>query len=239
VFGFSSKGSAQTTLIIATGEHAPHVSENPKDSILTEIFDEVAHEMGVKFVFKFMPWKRCELSVEKLEAWGAIPYVSTPEREKKFYFSDKLYDNQSKFFFYSGGPHKEIPYAELTDLKGYRIGAVRGYYYEKEFLDAGLNVEYAASEEQNFRKLKAGRVDLVPADEVLGFFLIRKLFPKEVGNFSTLPKPLNVSANYLMTSKQYPDTQGLLAKFNVALRKIKENGVVQRIVAEHGIVLTY
>ncbi|MHC1728271.1 MAG: substrate-binding periplasmic protein [Syntrophobacteraceae bacterium] len=240
VIGFSCKGLAVTTLVIATGEHPPYVSENQKESFMTEVLHEVAHEMGVRFEFRFMPWKRCELAVEKLEAWGAIPYVITPEREKKFDFSERLYNKQSKFFFYSrSGTYKQIPYADLSDLKGYRIGGVRGYYYEQAFLEAGLDVEYVTAEELNFRKLQAGRVDLIPAEVVLGFHIIRKLFPLEVGNFFTLSKPLDASGNYLMTSKQYPDSQNLLTKFNVALKKIKGNGVYQRILDKHAVVLTY
>jgi len=240
VIGFASTGLAETTLIIATGELPPYISENQNENFLTEVLNNVAQEMGVTFEFKFMPWKRCESAVEKLEAWGMIPYVPTPEREKKFYFSEKLYDRQSKFFFYSpGGTHKQIPYAGLSDLKGYRIGGVRGYYYEQMFLEAGLNVEFVATEEQNFQKLKLGRVDLIPVEEVTGFYIIRKLFPYEAGNFFTLSKPVSVSEIYLMTSKQYPDTNNLLARFNSALKKVKKNGIYQKILDKHGINLRY
>jgi polar amino acid transport system substrate-binding protein len=141
VIGFSSIVAAETTLIIATDEYPPYVSERPEESFLTELLQEAAKEMGVTFVFKFMPWKRCEIALEELKAWGAIPYVPTPEREKIYYFSDKLYHRQSMFFSYSpDGKHKQIPYSELTDLKGYKIGGVRGYYYEQPFHEAGLNV---------------------------------------------------------------------------------------------------
>jgi len=240
VMGLASEGLAETTLIIATGELPPFVSENRDDSFLTEVLHEVAREMGVTFVFRFMPWKRCELAVDKLEAWGMMPYVPNAERKKKYYYSEKLYNRQSKFFFYDPtGTRKQIPYAALSDLKGYRIGGVRGYYYEQAFLEAGLHVEFATSEEQNWQKLKAGRVDLIPAEEVNGFYMIRKLFPREAGNFFTLSKPLSVSGIYLMTSKKYPDTQNLLAKFNTALRKVKENGIAQRILDRHGVVLIY
>lgn len=240
VIGFSSKVSAETTLVIATGELPPYVSENKNESFLTEVLDEVAREMGVKFVFKFMPWKRCELALENQDAWGAVPYVQTPERGKKFYFSDKLFNRQAKFFSYSpDGKRKQIPYAGLSDLKGYVIGGVRGYYYEQPLLQAGLQVELVTTDEQNFRKLKAGKVDLIPSDEVVGFYIIKKRFPLEAGNFSTLSTPLDASGDYLMTLRKYPDTQGLLAKFNAALKKVKENGVYQRILDKHGIVLTY
>jgi polar amino acid transport system substrate-binding protein len=116
---------------------------------------------------------------------------------------------------------------------------VRGYYYEQSLVEAGLRVKFVTSDEQNFWKLRAGRVDLIIADEVVGSYIIRKRFPLEVSNFFTLSKPLDVIADYLMTSKIYPDTQKLLIKFNMALKKIKGNGVYQRILDKHGVVLTY
>jgi polar amino acid transport system substrate-binding protein len=207
---------------------------------MTEVLNAVAREMGVAFEFRFMPWKRCESAVQKLEAWGAIPYVLTSEREKKYFFSDKLFNREGKFFYYSQkGTPKQIPFAVLSDLKGYTIGGVIGYYYEKTLLEAKLNVEYVAEDEQNFWKLRAGKVDLIIADEVVGRYIIRKRFPLEAGKFFTLSKPLDVIADYLITSKKYPDTQKLLTKFNMALEKIKRNGVYQRILDKHGVVLTY
>lgn len=240
VIGYSSQGLAEPTLVIATGELPPYVSKNRNESVITEVLQEVAREMGVKFVFRFMPWKRCEAAVEKQEAWGAIPYVLTSEREKKFFFSDKLFNRQGKFFYYSpNGTQKDIPYAELSDLKGYIIGGVSGYYYEKTLREAGLRVEYVTADEQNFWKLKNGKVDLIIADEVVGSYVVRKQFPTETGNFFTLSKPLDVIGDYLMTSRKYPDTQKLLARFNMALKKIKEKGVYQRILDNYGVVLTY
>ncbi len=240
VIGYPSQGLTETTLIVATDELPPYVSTNPKESAMTEVLHEVAHEMGVTFVFKFMPWKRCELAVEELEAWGAVPYVLTPEREKKFYFSEKLFNREGKFFYYSrNGKPKQIPYSELSDLKDSIIGGVIGYYYEQSLLDAELHVEFVTTDKQNFWKLRAGKVDLIIVDEVVGFYIIRNRFPLEAGNFFTLSKPLDVIGDYLITSKKYPDTRELLIKFNMALEKIKGNGVYQRILDKHDVVLTY
>ncbi len=242
LIGFASTGMAETTLIIATGEYPPYISERPEDSFLTDIFHEIGKEMGVTFTFKFLPWKRCEFAVEGLDVWGAIPYSRNPEREQKFYFSDYLYVGQTLFFAYSpDGRKPQISYTELTDLKDYRIGGVIGYYYETWFRDAGLNVEYVASEEQNFRKLQAGRIDLFPVGEGTGWYRIKALFPpEEVGKFFTLTKPLRAGGgDFLMTSKQYPDTQNLLTRFNFALKTIKDNGFYQKILDQHGVVVTY
>jgi polar amino acid transport system substrate-binding protein len=238
--GFSSLASAEPKLVIATGEEPPTVSENPKESFFTEVMSEVAREMGVTFEFKFMPWKRCEYSLEQNEAWGAVPYVSTPERQEKFYFSDKLFNKKAKFFYYSpDGKEKNIPFTKLDDLKTYRIGAVIGYYYVKGFVDAGLNLEPLPTAEQNWQKLKAGRIDLFPSQELTGRYLLKKLFPEESENFIALEKPFDESGNYLITSKNYPDTQNLLIRFNAALKTVKANGTYQRILDKFGLVQSY
>jgi polar amino acid transport system substrate-binding protein len=242
MFGMTSMCEAETTLIIATSDYPPYVSERPEDSFLTAIFHAVGKEMGVIFTFTFLPWKRCEIAVENLDAWGAIPYSRTPEREKIFYFSDYLYVGQTLFFAYSPeGRKPQIPYTKLTDLKSYRIGGVIGYYYESWFRDAGLNVEYVASEEQNFRKLQRGRIDLFPVGEGTGWYRIKELFPpEEVEKFFTLSKPLRAGGgDFLMTSKEYPESQTLLNRFNAALKTIKDTGVYQQILDRYGIVVTY
>lgn len=241
MIGFSSYAAAQTELVIVTGEIPPLISEQPEKSFLTAVFQAVEKEMGVKFVFQFMPWKRCEQSVEELKAWGAIPYVRTPEREKIFDFSDRLFNSSSKLFAYSSdGKIRDISYTELSDLKKYRIGGVRGYWYEKKFREAGIELELVTSEEQNLKKLGAGRVDLVPIDETAGWDIIKRLFPKEeVGKFFTLTKPFHTKDCFLMTSKQYPNGQELLTKFNTALKKVKDNGDFQKLADKFGVLLTY
>lgn len=241
MIGFSSHAFAETELIIVTGEIPPFISEQAEKSFLTAVFQAVEKEMGVKFVFRFLPWKRCEQAVEEMTAWGAIPYVRTPEREKLFDFSEKLYTRQSKLFGYSpDGKIRDISYTELSDLKKYSIGGVRGYWYEKKFRDAGIELDLVTTEEQSFKKLGAGRVDLVPADETAGWYIIKSLFPKEeIGKFFTLTKPLQVGDLFLMTSKQYPNGQELLTKFNTALKKIGESGEFQKMTDKFGVLITY
>ena len=240
VIGFSTDVFAETTLIIVTGEIPPMISEQPENSFLTEIFQEVGKEMDVKFVFQFLPWKRCELYITELKAWGAIPYVKTPEREQIFDFSERLVNATSKLFGYSSDEKmRNISYTELNELKKYRIGGVRGYWYEKMFQDAGIKLDIVTNEEQNIKKLQAGRIHFAPMNETPGWHMIGKLFPEESGKFFTLTKPLRAKDNFLMTSKQYPNGQELLTRFNAALKKIKQNGVFQKIADKRGMKVAY
>lgn len=237
--GAVSAQAATPVLIIATSELPPYVSVKPQDSFLTDLLPQVAREMGVRFEFRFMPWPRCELAVEDQQVWATMPYVPTPERDKKFLFSDPLYAKRTVLFYYSDNagtfPHT---FARLDELKGLKIGGVRGYYYEELFTKAGLQLDLANSEELSFKKLRAGRVDMAPAVEPVGWDVIRKGFPaNEQANFKVLETPLSVGHNYLMTSRNYPDAERLLARFNEALAKLRRTGVYQQVAERHGIAV--
>lgn len=234
--------SAQQTLVIATNIYPPYVHEDVKNSFLPALFDEIGKEMGVRFTFRILPWQRCEQEVAALNAWGAIPYRKTEEREKLYDFSDPLYLQDSHFFAYKAEPSRPtLSYSELTDLRYLQIGGIQGYYYEPWFTEAGLNVDYAHSEEQNFKRLQLGRIDVFSTATTVGWHIIRSLFPtEEVAKFYTLEKPLVDGAGlHLMTSKDYPENLVLIERFNEALHIVQENGTYAQLVEKFGLVLRY
>ena len=229
--------SAQPVLVIATSELPPFISAEPDNSFLTELLAEVADEMDVVFEFRFMPWPRCEIAVDTLQAWATMPYVPTPERNKKFLFSEPLYTKRTVLFHYSeNGPRVPMTFTHLSELSPHRIGGVRGYYYLDRFAAAGLTLDLTNSEELSFRKLQAGRVELVPAVESVGWNIIHKTFPpQDHAHFYVLDTPLNVGYNHLMTSANYPQASHLLDRFNTALDTLRSNGVYNRIALRHGL----
>ena len=85
------------------------------------------------------------------------------------------------------------------------------------------------------KRLQAGRVDLVPMDELVGWAMLKNIAPNELADFDTLKKPINVSELHLMISKSYPNANEIREKFNVALKTIKRNGVYSRILKKYNI----
>lgn len=237
---------AEETLVIATNIYPPYVNEDVENSFLPELFTEISKEMGVTFEFKVLPWRRCEQTVADLKAWGTFPYSRTEERDQKYLFSDSLYISDSKFFAYHD-PHKERflqppeSYQQLADLQGWNIGGIQGYYYEELFKDAGLTVDYARSEKQGFELLVANRFDLFPAAVTVGWHTIRNMFPPEIANnFYTLDKPLSAGGTlHLMTSKNYPNNDVLLTRFNTAMAKVKASGTYAQLAEKHGLILHF
>ncbi|MEK9842211.1 transporter substrate-binding domain-containing protein [Thalassospira sp.] len=237
---------ANHKLVITTNIYPPYVRDDVEESFLPALFEEIGKEMGVTFVLNIQPWKRCEQSVADLEAWGTFPYTRTPERDARFLFSDPIYFSESRFFAYHDPNESKTnqppeTYDQLSDLKPWIIGGIQGYYYEPLFAQTGLNTDYALSERQNFERLMLGRIDLFPAATTVGWHLINQMFPAEVArNFRTLDPPLVANAPlHLMTSKDYPNTETWLVRFNEALLTIHQNGTFARLVEKYGLVMRY
>ncbi|MHC8494402.1 substrate-binding periplasmic protein [Thalassospira sp. SM2505] len=237
---------ADHTLVITTNIYPPYVQENVENSFLPALFYEIGKIMGVTFEVRIEPWKRGEQSVINLDAWGTFPYTLTQERKDRFALSDPIYFEDSRFFAYRdpGTSAHVLPpetYEKLDELKRWHIGGIQGYFYEQIFAEAGIAADYALNESQNFERLKLGRIDLFPAATTVGWYLINQLFPPEIAaNFYTLDPPLIAHAPlFLMTSKDYPDNDSLLVRFNTALAEIRQNGTFNGLIERFGLVMRY
>ncbi len=133
---------------------------------------------------------------------------------------------------------EQLDFSDLDDLKSFLIGGVRGYYYEAMFKKAGLAVDYSENEDDSFKKLFYGRVDIVPVNELVGWKIINKLFPDKTDIFSTAGTALDEKELHLMVSKKYPGAATLLERFNKGLETIKTTGVYKKIIEKYNISQT-
>lgn len=221
-------------ILLVTGEIPPYVSEEMDgQGFITEIVALAMNHAGIEFELEFYPWKRCVNMVETGQAWAAFPYAYNEERSRTFLFSETVGLSVMKFFYYKAPPVSE--YVNLEDLKDYRMGGVLGYYYESLFSNAGIPVDFTATEVQSINKLKAGRIDLLPLNEIVGWQLIREHFPREVENFGTLELPLQRIELKLMVLKWSPSSQRLLQQFNSSLQAVQKTPAFSEILGKYGI----
>ncbi len=224
-------------VMLATGDWDPYTTEKTASKgAFTEIVTAVFAEMKVEYEVRFFPWIRVESAIAEGSAYAAFPYVITDERKKAFDFSDQVMTSYGKLFYYK--PNNKVNIVDwktYDDLKPIKLGGAFGYWYEKDFKAAGLNVDYAATDELNFKKLQVGRVDLIPADELVGRALIDKLFPGKQNDFIVLPKPLNSSSLHLMVSRKYKDAEALTKQFNDSLKAVRKSGKYAKILSKYGI----
>jgi len=221
--------SIAENLTLATGEWIPFTSSSLENyGKFTKRVSIVLKDMGIEANYRFYPWKRSFEMVKNDRIWAAFPYSYTKERAKTVWFSDIISCSKTVFFYYE---QEDTPakyqFKNLEDLKAYKLGGVSGYFYEKSFQNAGLEVDYFYKELNVLQKLKMGRIDLMPLNELVGQNLINTHFPGEANKFKTLDKPLSVDSLRLIVSKKYPETKKLLDRFNQALKRCIKNELIK------------
>lgn len=222
-------------ILLVTGEWAPYTSQEIEGyGFITEIISETLKDMGMTPEYEFRKWKRCYSLVKRNKVWAAFPYSYTEERAKEVFYSDTVGESTTKFFFYNKG-EKVFKYEDLADLKAYKISGVKGYFYEEAFEKAGLNISYTSDETSALKRLAAGRVELMPMNELVGWALIKKVFPDDVSKFGTLEKPYSVAELKLIVSQKYPDSENLLKRFNESLKKVKTGERYRIILEKYGL----
>lgn len=223
VGGVQPVRSAEGLVRIATGEWPPYTSENLRhQGAAAEIVTRTFQKMGVAIELVFYPWPRCYESVRAGRVWGAFPYAQTEERGQEVDFSDILLYASSKLFYFDEPP-PDLSFQTILDLKGLRIGGVRGYYYESLFSKAGVAVDYAPGLRNGLEKLMLGRNDLFVANELVGWFVIRSHFIDSAHRFGTLLQPLDRHGLKMIVSRQHPLGRSLLDAFNQALAAVKDD----------------
>ena len=111
----------------------------------------------------------------------------------------------------------------LDDLRGKRVGLTRGYPYAQEVTEnKAMNIEIAASDETNIRKLIAGHLDAFVLDEKTGVkaFEILGL----TGQMQYAPKEPVSRQDVYYAFQNTPDGQALAARFSQALSQMKASG---------------
>ena len=133
----------------------------------------------------------------------------------------------------------DLPAANETALNimlgtlGASFGGVIGYWYTESMAKAGMTFEPVAKDDQNVRKLAAGRIDVFITDELVGWLLIKKLYPGSEAKFAMLDKPESVAPLHVLASKNSPHGAQFLEDFNDGLRKIRASGEYAKIVARY------
>lgn len=223
----ASTGNKNGTVRLTSGEWAPYTGANLQhygcDSwVVTEAF---ALE-GVNVDYGFFPWARGYQSSESGEWDGAIEWANTPDHQKTHYLSAEPLSKQEWVFFY----RKDRPFTweKIDDLAGKTIGVTIGYAYSDLF--EGLKSKNAAtfdeapSDELNFKKLLAGRIDAFPVERRVGYLILASLKPEEQAQIVEHPKPLDEFLPYLLLSKALPQNNKRMELFNQGFKRLQESG---------------
>lgn len=168
-----------------------------------------------------MPWKRAIHLLDKNKAAIAGIYKNK-QRFEKYDYTEKIF--VEKILIYVG-KKSQVKFNTLDDLRKLKIGVIRGWSYSAEFDDAVKKqvfaIEESTSDELNFKKLAADRIDAVVAVQESAQLVIQR--EKLVGKFRELENPLTVNPTHIAFNKSAKKNE-LIEAIN---HQIKKNDILK------------
>ncbi len=125
-----------------------------------------------------------------------------------------------KLFIFTG--KRETPVSSYEQLKGKSIGGVSGYEaYYQELVNNNIRIDYLANEENQIKKLEAGRIDAI-----IGFM------PDWIPFLNKLSYdpgfPIHLGYDY-MTVWNTPEGKSFVDKISPVLRDMNSDGTLKKI----------
>ena len=223
---------ANETIELAIGEWAPYTSEKDTNGKLAEALVTEAFKLeNIDVVYKYFPWKRSFEGTKKGNYAGTFPWYGTDERKSDFYLVKEPVITAKTVFFHM----KDVDFKWDTyeDLKKYKVGGTLGYSDTTLLQKNGINVDVAPNEKSNYKKLLAGRIDIVPSTMIVGYNIINNMFtPAKAALFTNHPKALINADMFMLISKKIPNGHELADKFGKGLKKLKESGRYDQITTD-------
>ena len=199
-------------------------SEDRKPTgILVEIVETIFRKADIQLVLKYLPFKRAFTEAKHGQIDGLFNFYKNDNRLIYFDYSDAVIENPLVFFVRKDSA---ISFTKLKDLRGLKIGVMRGYTYGDDF-DASVyfTLDEANSHTSNFKKLLYGRVDAYPCDKMVGIYVARKA--GLMSEFKILPNPLKIMDGHIgFTKDKHTD---VVKKINNVISDMKEKNEIQDI----------
>lgn len=231
---FAQSIEAAQTLRLVGDPWPPYVDgvlgEDASSGVAVEIVERLfARIPDAEVRFPLIPWKRALREVEEGHSDGIPILLKTAERESYMVFSDALLNGENLIWYSDVNNASAFEWQEIEDLQGYRIGVTRGYsngdLIDTSIEQGELKVVQAPNVQQLFAMLANGRVDIVLANDVVGYSLAR-LYPRAA--IKPARKAVLSEVFHIGISKKSAARE-LLPEINAVIKAMHEEGLIDRI----------
>ncbi len=224
---------ADKVVRLVSSEYPPYFGASlPNGGAVVNIVVQAFKYKDYQVQVQYLPWARAISEVRDGNFDAMLAISHNKEDDNKLAFSSPITTLQLGFYKQRD---RNIEIKDITDLKSYRIGVVRGHSNPSQFNNLnGSNFE-SLDDTTNLRKLAIGRLDLVLTDKLVGKYLIEN-------RLTDMRIALNwqgfVVANHtqhLAFSRKRPDFDKKLTAFNDGLRIMAQDGSLKELLHQAGI----
>lgn len=234
--GVSYPAFAQEIQIV-TEDYPPYNYLNPvtgnAEGFSTEIVNALLRELDIQAKIKFYPWARAYQMAENEPNVLIYSIKRTTKRENLFKWVGELLKTEIYFIALKGSDI--VPTSDIETLKSYTVGTIRGGSTAKALEADGFKTESVAGREQNWKKLKAGRINLW-CTELLSARHTVETQGDDPGQISpvALYEKLSGHSLYLAFSRQTDDM--LVEKFRKGFARLQSQDIYHDILKKYGVM---
>lgn len=232
MLGVFATGAVAEDKVCFDQENPPfmYLKDGVPSGLYPALVGEAFKRMNAPVTLECLPWNRVIAGADAGD-WGVGGIYQNEERLKKYDYSAPIFEEKLQIFVMQGN---EFTFAGVADLSGKTVGVMRGWSYGDEFDKAvaagSITKEEIESDEMNFKKLIAGRIDaLIAAPETWSG--LKGALDKD-GKVAMLPTPLAVNKTYLVFNKSAGKTD-LLTQFSQTVEAMKDDGTIEKLAVEN------
>lgn len=215
--------ASDTVVIGAEDDWAPYSSlvNGEARGFAVDVVRESFAAVGVKVKFVVLPYVRCMAMAKMGKLSGCFDAV--PNRliiDSYLWHDTPLFMTRMNVYALASSREQGLT---ASDLEGKTVGVTRDYEYGDEFdLSTRIKREVSARNDQGFRKLLAGRMQYMAAEERIA----NAVFARNPSAFAGKFKRVGTVATpglYVAFTRNAPDGAKYLAKFNKGYAAIVKN----------------
>jgi ABC-type amino acid transport substrate-binding protein len=216
----------QTKVVITATDLAPLCSASMKDTgLLPQIIAEALKEKNYSIEYFFQPMARVVTNIANKSI--DVAFISRFLVDEKNYYIKSLLLSNVVFFYKKSKFPNGLQYTDLSELKKYHIGVVRGAPTIEMLEKAGLKLDLAADEFLDFNKLQADRLDLLSTVDVFGWYTIKKN-GADINDYS-VSKSMMLIDSAIIISKSMPNSKKIFDDIDTGYTTIKTNNKLLQI----------
>lgn len=225
---------AADTFTAAQDPWPPFILKDGQTGLATEVVKAAFKSEGHSVDLKILPWARALDGVKKGSIDMLIATWHTKERTAYLRYSNPYAQNNIKFIKRKGDTYE---FNGLDSLSGLKVGILRGYGYNSDFLNASNFTRPETSDFiANIKKVIAKRIDLTLEDEIVGKALLSK-HPDLSSKIEFTSNGLSTNDVHVSSGIANSKSQNIVNIFNSGLEKIKADGTYDAIFKKYGIEL--